>query len=234
MQQDSLSSSATAVQPPPPSPPPSSNFPSAAAYPPTFSSTTPAQAAAHLNSHLQPVPAFFHLCELPDILAMVSEMINRLIAYNDRYLCCTCAVLYFILLYFTALYWLYCIALHCTRSPYSFSLLFLCSKIPHFPYSIPLSSSTLTRFHSRAPPGISISDYLRRIVRYASIEKSALLLILIYIDRICEAHRSFTISSLTSHRFIISAITTGSKSISDIYCTNNHFAKVGGISVSNE
>ncbi|KAJ3201604.1 hypothetical protein HDU67_001200, partial [Dinochytrium kinnereticum] len=31
--------------------------------------------------------------------------------------------------------------------------------------------------------------------------------------------------------FLISAITAGSKAISDIYCTNTHFAKVGGITL---
>ncbi|KAJ3055574.1 hypothetical protein HK097_010095 [Rhizophlyctis rosea] len=95
---------------------------------------------------------------------------------------------------------------------------------------IPLTSASLTRFHSRAPPTISITDYLRRIVKYAAIEKSVLLLLLIYVDRICEIHRTFTISSLTAHRFIISAVVAGCKSLSDIYCTNTHFAKVGGIS----
>ncbi|KAI9190719.1 cyclin-domain-containing protein [Polychytrium aggregatum] len=96
---------------------------------------------------------------------------------------------------------------------------------------IPLTHDNLTRFHSRAAPSISVLDYLQRIVRYASIEKSVLLLLLIYIDRICEIHPSFTISSLTSHRFLISAITAGSKALSDIYCTNTHFARVGGVSV---
>lgn len=91
--------------------------------------------------------------------------------------------------------------------------------------------TNLTRFHSRAVPGISISDYLRRIVKYASIEKAVLILLLILIDRVCELNKTFTVSSLTSHRFIISAITAGSKSLSDIYCTNTHFAKVGGITL---
>lgn len=33
-----------------------------------------------------------------------------------------------------------------------------------------LTRDTLTRFHSRAPPGISIVEYLRRIVRYTNLE----------------------------------------------------------------
>ncbi|KAI9498353.1 cyclin-domain-containing protein [Zychaea mexicana] len=95
---------------------------------------------------------------------------------------------------------------------------------------IPLTPSNLTRFHSRTPPNISLNDYLRRIVKYASVEKACLLVLLIYIDRVCELHPQFTISSLTVHRFLITAVTVSSKSLCDSYCTNSHYAKVGGIS----
>lgn len=95
---------------------------------------------------------------------------------------------------------------------------------------IPLTPNNLTRFHSRTPPNISLSDYLRRIVKYTSVEKSCLLILLIYIDRICELHPHFTVSSLTVHRFLITAVTVSSKALCDSYCTNSHYAKVGGIS----
>lgn len=95
---------------------------------------------------------------------------------------------------------------------------------------IPLTSSNLTRFHSRTPPNISLTDYLRRIVKYTSVEKSCLLILLIYIDRVCELHPHFTVSSLTVHRFLITAVTVSSKALCDSYCTNSHYAKVGGIS----
>ncbi|KAI9094852.1 cyclin-domain-containing protein, partial [Phlyctochytrium arcticum] len=95
---------------------------------------------------------------------------------------------------------------------------------------IPLTSNNLTRFHSRAPPAISITDYLCRIVKYASIERVCLLILLIYIDRMCERNRSFTISSLTVHRFIITGITCATKALCDSYLTNTMYAKVGGIS----
>lgn len=42
---------------------------------------------------------------------------------------------------------------------------------------IPLSPESLTRFHSRCPPGISLLDYLRRIVKYTKVEV-----------RICKPH----------------------------------------------
>jgi hypothetical protein len=95
---------------------------------------------------------------------------------------------------------------------------------------IPLTPSTLTRFHSRAPPNISLPDYIRRIVKYTSVEKACLLTLLIYIDRVCERHAHFTISSLTVHRFLITGITVAAKALCDSYCTNSHYAKVGGIS----
>ncbi|KAJ3244660.1 hypothetical protein HDU78_010666 [Chytriomyces hyalinus] len=95
---------------------------------------------------------------------------------------------------------------------------------------IPLSSSTLTRFHSRAPPAISIVDYLRRIVKYASVERVCLLILLVYIDRVCERNRSFTISSLTVHRFIITGVTVACKALCDSFLQNSMYAKVGGIS----
>ncbi|KAI8637708.1 cyclin-domain-containing protein [Parasitella parasitica] len=95
---------------------------------------------------------------------------------------------------------------------------------------IPLTPSNLTRFHSRTPPNISLTDYLRRIVKYTSVEKSCLLILLIYIDRVCELHPHFTVSSLTVHRFLITAVTVSSKALCDSYCTNSHYAKVGGIS----
>ena len=66
--------------------------------------------------------------------------------------------------------------------------------------TIPVTDQSLTRFHSRSPPAISIRDYVVRIVRYANLEKAVLLILLIYIDRICAKHESFTMSSLTAHR----------------------------------
>ncbi|KAF9585371.1 hypothetical protein BGW38_002684, partial [Lunasporangiospora selenospora] len=95
---------------------------------------------------------------------------------------------------------------------------------------IPLTHSNLTRFHSRAPPQISVYEYLRRIVKYTSLERACLLVILIYIDRVCERVKTFTISSLTVHRFIIASVTLAAKAVCDSYCTNSHYAKVGGLS----
>ncbi|KAF7375969.1 Nuc-1 negative regulatory protein preg [Mycena sanguinolenta] len=97
---------------------------------------------------------------------------------------------------------------------------------------IPLLPESLTRFHSRSAPGITVLDYLRRIVRFTNVEKSCLLITLHYIDQICARMPLFTLSSLTCHRFIIASITVSSKGLCDTFCTNSLYAKVGGISVT--
>ncbi|KAJ3758846.1 cyclin-domain-containing protein [Lentinula raphanica] len=96
---------------------------------------------------------------------------------------------------------------------------------------IPLQPESLTRFHSRSAPGISILDYLKRIVRFTKVEKACLLITLHYIDQICARVPLFTLSSLTCHRFIIAAVTVSSKGLCDVFCNNALYAKVGGISV---
>ncbi|KAK9459579.1 cyclin-domain-containing protein [Lipomyces oligophaga] len=98
--------------------------------------------------------------------------------------------------------------------------------------SLPLVSSQLTRFHSRAPPGISHRDYLHRLIRFCSLEKSTILSMVFYIDLLCAAFSSFTVNSLTVHRFLITAATVASKGLCDSFCTNAHYAKVGGISLA--
>ncbi|PPR02975.1 hypothetical protein CVT26_004919 [Gymnopilus dilepis] len=97
---------------------------------------------------------------------------------------------------------------------------------------IPLSPESLTRFHSRSAPAISVLDYLKRIVRFTNVEKSILLLTLYNIDQICARMPVFTLSSLTCHRFVITSITVSSKGLCDAFCPNNLYARVGGISVS--
>lgn len=85
---------------------------------------------------------------------------------------------------------------------------------------LPLHPSSLTRFHSRATPTISILSYLRRIARYTSLDKSCMLILLVYIDRVCERMQGFTICGLTVHRFVCAAVVCASKALCDAFSTN--------------
>ncbi|KAL9081360.1 MAG: hypothetical protein Q9157_000079 [Trypethelium eluteriae] len=97
--------------------------------------------------------------------------------------------------------------------------------------AIPLQDGGLTRFHSRAPPGISVHDYLIRLIVHATLPPPILLSMVFYIDRLYSYYPAFTISSLTVHRFLITAATVASKGLSDSFWTNNTYARVGGVSV---
>ncbi|KAI3618558.1 hypothetical protein CBS9595_002921 [Malassezia furfur] len=98
--------------------------------------------------------------------------------------------------------------------------------------SIPLHPSDLTRFHSRATPGISIGAYLRRMAKYTTLDKPCMLVVLVYIDRVCERLSGFTICSLTVHRFVCAAVVCASKALCDSFSTNTHYARVGGITLA--
>lgn len=95
---------------------------------------------------------------------------------------------------------------------------------------IPLRDGKLTRFHSRAPPGISCHDYLNRLIQHATLSPPILLSMVYYIDRLCALYPAFTIGSLTVHRFLITAATVASKGLSDSFWTNSTYARIGGIS----
>ncbi|KAI8906043.1 cyclin-domain-containing protein, partial [Gorgonomyces haynaldii] len=94
-----------------------------------------------------------------------------------------------------------------------------------------IQNNHLSRFHSRAVPSISLRDYLQRLYKYTVVEPCVLLMLLIFLDRICKRQPNFAFNSLTCHRFLITAIMVGCKTVSDTYATNPYFAKVGGLSV---
>lgn len=88
------------------------------------------------------------------------------------------------------------------------------------------SDRPLTRFHSKAAPAISPHAYLTRITTFTNVDPCIIVILLYYIDKLSEY---LTISSLTIHRFLISAICCGSKALSDSFATNSRYARVGGV-----
>ncbi|KAH0541876.1 hypothetical protein FGG08_003681 [Glutinoglossum americanum] len=126
------------------------------------------------------MPARYELCDVKDLVTLISNMLMELVQFND---------------------------------------------------GIPLRDGRLTRFHSRAPPGISVSDYLQRLTTHATLSPPILLSMVYYIDRLCALYPAFTISSLTVHRFLITAATVASKGLSDSFWTNSTYARVGGVSL---
>lgn len=53
-----------------------------------------------------------------------------------------------------------------------------------------------------------------------------------YIDRLCLLYPAFTVTTLTVHRFLITAATVASKGLSDSFWNNATYARVGGIKIA--
>lgn len=104
-------------------------------------------------------------------------------------------------------------------------------RLIHHNDTIPLKDGQLTRFHSRAPPGISVPDYMARLTFHATLPPPILLSMVFFIDRLSGCFKEFIINSLTVHRFLITAATVASKGLSDSFWTNSTYARVGGVSV---
>jgi Cyclin len=81
------------------------------------------------------------------------------------------------------------------------------------------------------PPKISIVDYLRRLARFVALTPPLLLSIVYYADQLCSFYPAFTVTSLTAHRFLITAATVAAKGLSDSFWDNDTYAYVGGVSV---
>jgi hypothetical protein len=53
-----------------------------------------------------------------------------------------------------------------------------------------------------------------------------------YIDRLCLLYPACTITTLTVHRFLITAATVAAKGLSDSFWNNATYARVGGIKIA--
>ena len=84
----------------------------------------------------------------------------------------------------------------------------------------------------RSPPGISVLDYLQRLAKHATLTPPLLLSMVYYIDRLCASYPAFTVTTLTVHRFLITAATVASKGLSDSFWNNSTYARVGGVKVA--
>lgn len=53
-----------------------------------------------------------------------------------------------------------------------------------------------------------------------------------YMDRLCSLYPAFVITTLTVHRFLITAATVAAKGLSDSFWNNSTYARVGGIKLA--
>ena len=88
----------------------------------------------------------------------------------------------------------------------------------------------IKHFISKKIPSVSIKSYLERLAKYSKIENNTLLLILIYIDRICEINK-IRLNYFIIHKMILAGMLVAIKYNEDDYFSNSFYAKVGGVSI---
>ena len=85
-----------------------------------------------------------------------------------------------------------------------------------------------TPFSSLSIPYISIEGYLKRIQNYSNIEKSTLIISLIYIDRFCKIS-GVVLTYHNVHRILFISILLSIKYNEDQFYNNEYYAEIAGI-----
>ena len=85
------------------------------------------------------------------------------------------------------------------------------------------------KFINKDKPSINIFDYLRRIIYYTQIEKSTLILSLIYIMRLSDEGKIF-LNEYNIHRIVFASLIATYKYNEDSIYENQYLAKIAGIS----
>ena len=89
----------------------------------------------------------------------------------------------------------------------------------------------LKSFTNKNIPSISIKDYLFRLSKHAKVNESTIILILIYIDRICNINHFF-LTYYNIHKMILAAFILSIKFNEEIYYSMIFYSKLGGVSLS--
>jgi hypothetical protein len=93
-----------------------------------------------------------------------------------------------------------------------------------------INSNQDGHFTYKVKPGISLLDYLRRILKYVRIEYSTLIIAMIYIDRICK--EKVFLNEFNIHRIMLISIYMAYTYNEDCIYDNKYLALVSGLSKS--
>lgn len=79
-----------------------------------------------------------------------------------------------------------------------------------------VASRAARLFIGHERPNLRVQEYLERIFRYAHIAPPVYVVAYIYIDRLCQFHPGFIVSSCNVHRLLITTIMVASKFVEDL------------------
>ena len=102
----------------------------------------------------------------------------------------------------------------------------ICDKNESQPLNF--NSNLLKPFTTKTRPSISIKDYLLRLTQLTKMEESTMILILIYIDRICNYNKIQLIYN-NIFKLILASAFVAIKFNEDIHYSLEVYAKIGGV-----
>ena len=85
-------------------------------------------------------------------------------------------------------------------------------------------------FSTKYVSDVTLEYFFGRIKKYTKIEKSTLIIILIYADRICTTS-GIILNPHNIHRIILGCLLLAVKYNEDLYFSNEQYAKIGGVSL---
>ena len=83
-------------------------------------------------------------------------------------------------------------------------------------------------FLSKTIPSIKIKDYIERLYKYTKVNSSTIILILVYIDRLCNLHK-LKLTYYNIHKLILVSMIISIKYNEDEYNSLKFYSKLGGI-----
>ena len=89
----------------------------------------------------------------------------------------------------------------------------------------------LKSFTNKNIPSITIKDYLIRLSKYSKVNESTIILILIYIDRVCNM-KHFFLTYFNIHKMILASFILAIKYNEESYYFMSYYSKLGGVSMS--
>ena len=94
--------------------------------------------------------------------------------------------------------------------------------------SMNLNQSIIKPFTTKTSPAISIKNYLMRITKFTKMEESTMILILIYIDRICN-YNNIQLTYKNIFELILASTIVAIKFNEDVHYSLEVYAKIGGV-----
>ena len=92
-------------------------------------------------------------------------------------------------------------------------------------------NSFIKHFTNINIPSISIRDYLMRLTKYSKINESTIIIILIYIDRICKIN-NVLLTFYNIHKLLLASFILAIKYNEEQYYSMLIYSKIGGVSLS--